>query len=331
MTKIDAYMHAGGPRFGSGHQAAGEMDRFDIAKANIVLPPAMPDFAALEEIRDSKGENVRLFGVPAGEDEARRLELTQWQIKFGITGMRLMPFEWEPNRSGIEALGEAGRFLFFINPYQGEMIRELLAWLEKYPKGQIAAPHFVRPGAPREVIDDYDAFADLLRHPRFSAILSRHGECGSTTKWPFPDLKPWVEGVLELTGWERVMWGSEYPVIYWRDEEIPETTTWLESLLPRIDPQQKEAFLAGNAQRVFYDVPPPPADARAAEAPAWSREWVAGGGSGSPILRRGLKLSAEAQQTLMQRYLQSTPEGERGAFSAFVAAEIDRLIARDSS
>ncbi len=325
-------MHTGGPRFGSGEEAAAEMTRFGIEKANLVLPPGMPDFEALETCRQTHGANVRLIGVPAGETEEQRGELTDWQIRFGISGLRLMPFEWQPNRRSAEALGEAGRWLFFINPYDPDSQRALLDWLERYPQGKIAAPHFIRPGAPADVIPDYALFAELLGHPRFCAIFSRHGECGAAGKYPHEDLRPWVEGVIELTGWDRVCWGSEYPVLYWRDETIPQAAKWLETLLEPLDPALKHNFLSGNAQRFFFDEPAPTAEVSADSAPDWSREWVAGGGANSPVVRRGIKLSAQSQRILMSRYLRlGGPEEERPLFSQFIAGELDRLLTSTES
>jgi len=316
---IDSYLHVGGPRFGSAAQGVREMELAGIERANMVLPPSMPDFVALEEAREQLGERVRLIGVPAGEHECERLELIEWQISFGILGLRLMPFEREPNLDGIEALGQAGRWLFFINPWQTDTQRFLLEWLERHPQGRIAVPHCLASGAPESIVQDAELFKTFLSHERVCVILSRQG--GASNKpYPHADLRPWVEAVIEHAGWGSVLWGSECPVLYWRDETIPQARDWLETHLGSLAEEHKQAFFYDNAKRLFYDVPPPPAEETAANAPAWTRKWVASGGASSPVVRN-LKLPAETQQAAMSRYLAIDP-AERPAFSAYIASLI---------
>lgn len=49
------------------------------------------------------------------------------------------------------------------------------------------------------------------------------------------------------------MWGSEAPVIYWRDESIAEAMTWSDQLRP-----DRDEFFGGNAQRLLFDRTLPP-------------------------------------------------------------------------
>ncbi len=322
---IDSYLHLGGPRFGSAAQAVREIESFQIDCANLVLPPSMPDFGQLEAARDSLGERVRLIGVPAGSQECERLELLEWEISFGITGLRLMPFERESNLDGIEAFGQAARWLFYINPWKTADQRFLLDWLERHPEARIAVPHCLAAGKTEEIVEDPSLFREFLGHDRVCAILSRHG--GASAKpYPHEDLRPWVESVIEAAGWDSVLWGSEYPVLYWRDERIPQAADWLTKLLGEVELDHQQAFLADNAQRLFFDTPPPPVEERAANAPAWTRQWVAGGGSASPVARN-FKLPPEIQQAAMARYLE-IPPSERPVFSEFLATLVGKGLER---
>jgi len=319
-------MHAGGPRFGSGKQAVQEMDWLDIEKANIVLPPSMPDFQALEEARKNKGENVRVFGVPAGEDAAQRYEIIEWQVQFGIAGIRLMPHEVKANRKGIDLLGEAGRCLFFINPFQEtSWIRFSLEWLKKYPNATIAAPHFLCKGSPKETVNDLGLFRELLSHPRFYVIFSRHGGA-SSEEYPHQDLRPWVEYVVEKAGWEKLMWGSEFPVLYWRDEQVKDAQSWLDELLAdKVSSEMRDAYLQGNAQRIFFEKPAPAIEKTAESAPDWSRKWVENGGWAGPIKVNQLRLSHGAKKKLMAAYLAKPPE-ERKPYTEFLTDTFNRII-----
>lgn len=318
---IDAYMHVGGPRFGAASLALREMERHDLTHANIVLPPAMPDFAALAAAREAKGDRVRLFGIPFGETEGQREELTRWQIAFGVSGFRLMPHEIAANAASLALLGEHGRCLMAINPYDStEVQRTLLRWLETHPAGYVACPHFFKPMRVAEAVEDVGLFHELLRHPRFFVIFSRHGKTGTGTQYPHPDLKPWVEDVVAETGWEKVMWGSEYPVLFWRDEQIPEAAAWLGELMPELSPEALLAFRGENARRIFFAQPTPAKEAGA--PPAWLAE-QAGSGFAVPIAQNGVRLSDRLTQQIMEAYAE---RDESMTLSDFFAAYLEKRL-----
>lgn len=327
VAPIDAYLHAGGPRFGSGSQALAEMDRFGIDKAVVVLPPSMPDFGALEEARELAGDRVRLVGIPVGEDERQREGLVEWQLGFGVLGLRLMPAELEGNRPGLERIGEAGRWLFFINPHEEEAVtRFLLNWLERHPRGRVVAPHFLRPGPIARHCPHADLLRDLLRHPRFHALFSRFGACGSTEAFPHRDLLPWVEEVLAETGWHRALWGSEYPVIHWREEDVPRTLEWLVRLMGPLPAEAHLAFFRENAQRLFFEDPAPEVSRRTGEPPAWAQGWVERGGFGPPVAQKGVPLSAETQRRLMTDYW---AQPDRPKLGEFIARRLEQFYAKE--
>jgi Amidohydrolase len=253
---IDAYAHIGYPRFGTPDELIAVWLQWGIKKGNIVLPPGMPDFHGLERARQALGKNVRLFGIPYGPEPGARAQLAEIQIRFGIAGMRLMPDEIADNPDVLSLLGESGLFLMAINLYdRADVTRIVLEWLERYPNGAVASPHFLRVGTiDGSGVADPGAFRELLKHPRMHAIFSRHGGC-SREQWPHADLRPWVDDVLPLLGWDRVMWGSEIPVIYHRDEQVDGVRDWLSNLGVRMSCGEEAAYLGGNAQRVFFDPP----------------------------------------------------------------------------
>jgi L-fuconolactonase len=67
---------------------------------------------------------------------------------------------------------------------------------------------------------------------------------------PCEHVRPWAQSLLEIWGAERLIWGSDWPVLelagsyaQWRD--------WSVNLLAPLSPQQREAVLGGNAQRLY--------------------------------------------------------------------------------
>lgn len=266
---IDAYAHVGNPRYGCLASAKRCFGRLGVSQANLVLGPGMPDMQSLMQARESMGDNVRLIGIPFGETEQQRMELMQLQIRMGISGLRLMPFEIGPNVAVINRAGEEGMWLFAINPYDSmTMTRFLLDWLERYSAARVAAPHFLIPQTIDQRAEEPELFRELIRHPRFNAILSRHGGVASSKPYPHADLRPWVEEIAELMSWKRLMWGSEFPIFYQRNEQPEAVRDWLVNLGISLSEEDKADFYHANAQRLFFDRPIP------AAAPVSIPSWV---------------------------------------------------------
>ncbi len=267
---IDAYAHVGQPRFGSADEAVETLERWGIRQAVLVLGPGVPDLEALHRADALAGDRVRFMGIPFGQTLEQRVELAEAQLSLGISGMRLMPFELEPNGRILDSLGERGLWLFAINPFQDpQTTRRLLDWLDRFEAGRVCAPHFLRAQRLGEGAEDAGLLRTLLEHPRFYAILSRHGGA-SGRPYPHEDLRPWVEDVVQTMGWGKLLWGSEHPVLYWRNEQIGQAMSWLDDLGFVLNDADRRRFLHDNARRLFFDAPPPPR--RQVDAPVWVAE-----------------------------------------------------------
>ncbi len=263
---VDAYAHVGIPRFGSVGQLIGNMDRHGIRKSASVLGPLVPDLGALYESVSRYPDRLRGFGIVFGATAGQRAELACIQLEAGALGIRMGAGEAAGNPEILRAIGERGRWLYVFDPYSDERVAGLLLeWLERYPGARLAAPHFLKAGFIADAIGGNRA--ELLRHPHFYAILSRHGEMESRKPYPHDDFRPWIEHLIDHMGWERIFWGSEYPVLYWRNETIASAISWIRALVPEITDDQLQGFLGGNAQRVLFDTPPPPV--QQVKTPEW--------------------------------------------------------------
>jgi hypothetical protein len=266
---IDAYMHVGEPRFGSAAQALATCDAWGIDKAVLVLGPGVPDIPALVEAQRARPETIRTIGIPYGETEGRRLACAEACWAAGAIGFRLQQDEPLDNPRLMDELGARGGWAYATDPLIGARHTEFyLEWLDRYPQARIGAPHFL--GADLSRLDEKRAEA-LLKHPRFHAILSRHGQKGSRHPYPHPDLRPWVERVLAWCGWERVLWGSEHPVLYWRGEQLDGARDWLQALGVEMSEAQRAAYLGGSAERLFFRQAAPAVQEPA--LPDWLREY----------------------------------------------------------
>ena len=301
---IDAYMHVGSPRFGTAEQALAACDTWGVHAAVLVLGPRVPDIAALHRALTMRPERIRTVGIPYGDTAEQRLACVDACLDAGAIGIRLQGDEPLANPRVMARLGAAGLWAYATDPlHSPRHTALLLEWLARYPEARIGAPHFVDLDVRRL---DTPLAEELMRHPRFHAILSRQGQKGSREPYPFCDLRPWVDRVLAWCGPERTLWGSEYPVIYWRGEQIDQTRRWLLDLQVDLPEGAYAAITGGNAQRLFFDDPAPSATIR--ELPAWLQAYPQPGpvplAPTSPV-----DLPMDVYQPLFDDYAQrNTPE-----------------------
>jgi hypothetical protein len=254
---IDAYAHIGDPKYGSLSNLDLFFESLNIERGIVVLGPGLPDFQSLMQAKSKFGSRIRFMGIPFGNTEEQRLELGELQIRMGIFGMRLMPFELFPNKRLIDRLGKEGMWLYAINPFESsETAVFLLNWLECHPEGRVASPHFLFPQKIDESLENSMLLKGLLKHPRFYAILSRQGGVGSTMPYPYIDLIPWIEDLIELVTWKRMLWGSEFPIFYQRNETPHMVRDWLLHLGIELSEQENEDFYRNNALRLFFNEEP---------------------------------------------------------------------------
>ena len=314
---VDSYAHIGVPRFGSVPQALAAFDLAGTARAVVVLGPSVPDleslFAAVQ-----RPDRLRAVGIPFGATARQRAELTELQLRAGATGIRIDRAEALGNPDVLDLVGQAGRFAYGIDPtVDDEIARVYLRWLERYPTARLAAPHFLGTRGPDV---GSGAVAALLGHPRFFAILSRQGGRGSREPHPHVDLRPWVERVIERIGFARMLWGSEYPVLFWRDETLPRARGWLRDLCPEIGAAEEAAYLGGNADRLFFGEPPPPTET--VPVPGWVGEQFVRERVVPLFPNVPLEVPHSAYYPLLSDYLAS-PEMTRGeGFAAYVVRQL---------
>ncbi len=316
---IDAYMHVGSPRFGTARQALSAMDRWGTDAAVLVLGPRVPDIAALIEAQRARPGRIRAVGIPYGDSTVRRLACAEACLTAGAIGIRMQGDEPLENPALMELLGTRGCWIYGTDPLASPRHTALyLEWLARYPQARLAAPHFLRPIlAPLD-----DPLAEkLVRHPRFYAILSRQGQVGSREPYPFRDLRPWVQRLLAWCGPERMLWGSEYPVIYWRGEQIDQTRRWLRDVGIEWSAEDLAAVTGGNARRLFFDSAAPQVHEPA--LPDWLRDYPPPGPVPlSPTAT--LQLPIDLYRTLFDAYSERNAPEAPLSFADYV---IERLRA----
>jgi hypothetical protein len=321
---IDAYCHIGRPRFGTTADAIAVFDLYRIRQGVLVLGPDVPDYPLLLTALAEYGERVRGIGIPFGQTERQIASIVALQLRAGVIGLRVEPSQVQLYPAILDLVGERGRWIYMIDPLSSlALIQTLLDWLHRYPEARLAAPHFVHPHAIPETGQQGKLTRALLSHPHFHPIFSRHGGMGSQEPYPHPDLAAWVKQVVKWAGMDRIMWGSEYPVFYWRDENMSQCQAWLSALDIGLSPQDLAAFWSGNARRLIFDVPSPVA--QPVSIPPWVNEQFELDRTLPLFPRTEIDLPMRAYQVLHHHFVQSLQEHPHMTFSQFVT---DQLVAR---
>lgn len=121
---------------------------------------------------------------------------------------------------------------------------------DRYPDLPIVIDHGAKPFIREGLLDPWRAdMAALAARPNVVCKLS-----GLVTEaradWSVDDLRPYVDHLLTVFGPERLLWGSDWPVVNlaggydrWRD-----TTR---ELIASLSDEEKAAILGGNAARIY--------------------------------------------------------------------------------
>jgi L-fuconolactonase len=121
---------------------------------------------------------------------------------------------------------------------------------DRYPDLSIVVDHGAKPIIREGLLDPWRAdMAAVAARPNTVCKLS-----GLVTEarpdWTVEDLRPYVDHLLAVFGPERLLWGSDWPVVNlaggydrWRDTTL--------TLLASLSDTEKAAVLGGNAARVY--------------------------------------------------------------------------------
>ena len=92
--------------------------------------------------------------------------------------------------------------------------------------------------------------AEVARRPNVTAKVSGVVAYVDAKTWTLDDIRPYVETVIERFGWDRVVWGSDWPVC----TLTASLSTWLaatHALTRGASAEEREALMAGNARRLW--------------------------------------------------------------------------------
>ena len=311
---IDAWGHVSLPRFFSADDFIQILDSNHAEAAVVGTAMTCPDLTELSHAIMKYPDRLRPIGLALGNTPAERLSFISAQLEAGFTGIRLPAPLIASEPQILEVVGKAGRAAY-VEGADGYRVaaRVLLDFMEKYPDAVACGTHFAGP-TDTAIFGKEDLVRQLFRHPRFFVIFSRQGFQNQEI------LKLWTFAVLEEAGWNKVMYGSEFPVALWRDETFKSTQSWIDVVGLNPTAEERHKFYYQNAHDLFFGkrVPTHQIDAKwqrmdlKSDAPVWLFQ-LQGVES-----HRGLDLPEDAHRKIMVSYLAAGGDAKAGSYRDFV-------------
>jgi L-fuconolactonase len=129
-------------------------------------------------------------------------------------------------------------------------LRRVLRVIDRHPNLQFVLDHCAKPHLKTGDIADWRRdIADVAQRPnivcKLSGLVTEAGP-----EWQLADLRPAVDHVLKCFGPQRLLWGSDWPVL----NLAGDYERWLsasETLLADLSPEDKAGIFGGNAARIY--------------------------------------------------------------------------------
>jgi predicted TIM-barrel fold metal-dependent hydrolase len=152
-------------------------------------------------------------------------------------------------RDNIKRLAATGlTFDLVVKPHQ---LAKAAALADLAPDVQFILDHCGVPDIKGGGMDQWRGnLADLAKRPNVVGKLSGIVAYSDTANWALDDIRPYGEHTIACFGFDRMVWGSDWPVCTLAGS----LSTWLgatHALLEGVSPEDKQKLLSGNAKRIW--------------------------------------------------------------------------------
>lgn len=125
-----------------------------------------------------------------------------------------------------------------------------IALVQKCPKVQFVLDHCGVPDVKGKAFEPWRTYIkELAARPnvvcKISGLVAYAGE-----KWTVDDLRPWVEHVVACFGWDRLVWGGDWPVCT-LTASLEQWVAAADALFSTATESQREALFYKNAERIY--------------------------------------------------------------------------------
>lgn len=212
-----------------------------IAVEKMVFVQAEVDFTQYRQetawVTEMAQVDRRIRGIvswaPLENGDAAREDLEQLAQNKLVKGIRRI-IQFEPDIDfclrpgfikGVQALPDYGlSFDLCINPSQ---LANTIELVRQCPNVQFIMDHIAKPDIKHQVLEPWgQQVRELAALPNVWCKMSGLATEADHYQWSREDLKPFIDHILDVFGFERVMFGGDYPVVL----QASPWTRWVETL-----------------------------------------------------------------------------------------------------
>jgi predicted TIM-barrel fold metal-dependent hydrolase len=152
-------------------------------------------------------------------------------------------------RENIRRLGGTGlTFDLCVFPHQHRTVLDLV---DLAPDVTFVLDHCGVPDIKAEALDPWrEGVAKFAERPNVMVKISGVVAYADPENWTVGDLRPYVEHVIDAFGWNRVVWGSDWPVVT-LGGHLAEWVGATHELIAGCSDDERTALLSGNARRIW--------------------------------------------------------------------------------
>jgi L-fuconolactonase len=155
----------------------------------------------------------------------------------------------EKFRAGISLLKEFGyTYDLLIYPRQ---LKAAVDFVRAFPEQSFILDHCAKPDVKNKEMEVWrKGITDLAMFPNVSCKLSGLITEAKWKEWSPVDFYPYLDVVFESFGIERLMWGSDWPVMLLSGIYV-QWKSLLEKYMENYLPEEKEAVFGKNAFKIY--------------------------------------------------------------------------------
>jgi predicted TIM-barrel fold metal-dependent hydrolase len=251
MLIVDAYTHCGLTRYEPVENVRQVMAAAGVAQAVLVQHLGEYDNRYITSIAAAQPEMFAAVGLVDVTDPHWRAQLNRRGSGPGCAGIRVTVEMLQAARDLLKAVADSALTTVIWAPNGlAEHVQLLESQLEPLPQARVVISHLA---SPRMINPDaVKANQAVLRLSAYQQVMMQLSGMGMFTPYPYQPLYEWIGAVAESFGKDRLMWGSNYPVVGTADDYLADLLLLKEGRLP-IPKAWIPSVIGENASRFWFD------------------------------------------------------------------------------
>ena len=225
------------------------------------------DNSYVADIQQKYPDKFRTQGLINPTDPKVADKLSYWIEERGLHGMRISPIyyrdkdEWLTSKAHDELWRRAAKldavFNYFIHSSQ---LPTLEVMVKRHPDVRIAIDHFAYVDISADnAEEEFQKLLKLSKYPNVHCKVSEMRSPSASKVYPYEDMHPYTERLLERYGAERLMWGTGFPASsrdYFKVPSVEQELDIIRKHLTFLSEEDQRKILGLNAYHLWnFDKP----------------------------------------------------------------------------